>query len=322
MTASGLGAGDRSHPRCADTADSRSEPLRGTASYVKRWLFIEQPGGWGRDALLQSRFPGGLGASLRAKTKELGIRVILIRRGTRFSDDSRNVYFASTDVDGSWLMHTRVDDVRDLMHIDLAPLAGGARVEGTEEAEEPIFLVCTHGRHDACCSIRGNQISRLARSAYPQQAWECSHIGGDRFAANVVSFPHGIYYGRVGPADVVPLIEELRRGRLSLAHYRGRSCYPFDVQAAELFLRRDNDLLGIEDLRLVSLERDDHPARVRVRFELRDGRRADVVMVTTWSETRHFLTCNSTRPERIPTYDLVSCTLGEDRRSAASGEEL
>ena len=30
----------------------------------------------------------------------------------------------------------------------------------------------------------------------PDAVWECSHIGGDRFAATMLLFPHGINYGR------------------------------------------------------------------------------------------------------------------------------
>ena len=31
--------------------------------------------------------------------------------------------------------------------------------------------------------------------------WQSSHIGGDRFAGNVVFLPEGLYYGRVEPAE-------------------------------------------------------------------------------------------------------------------------
>jgi hypothetical protein len=55
-----------------------------------------------------------------------------------------------------------------------------------EVSEEPIYLVCTHGRHDACCAVRGRPVAAALAAAYPERTWECSHIGGDRFAANVV----------------------------------------------------------------------------------------------------------------------------------------
>ena len=73
------------------------------------------------------------------------------------------------------------------------PLDGSA---GTP-SYDPFFLVCTHGRHDTCCAVEGRPVAAALESARPGAVWECSHVGGDRFAANVVAMPHGIYYGQV-----------------------------------------------------------------------------------------------------------------------------
>jgi hypothetical protein len=170
-------------------------------------MFVEQPGAWGRDALTESRMPVAVGRALKERARANGLRVILIRRGARLASDRRNVYFARTHADGTSLSHLSLDRVEELLDIDLEPLGRGEPIAGSEPVPHPLFLVCTHGRHDTCCSIRGNQVSRLACNTYPSFAWECSHIGGDRFAANVVCFPHGVYYGRVGPAELVDLIE-------------------------------------------------------------------------------------------------------------------
>ena len=67
---------------------------------------------------------------------------------------------------------------------------------------EIFYAVCTHGRHDKCCAKFGSRVCRAFRQEVGERAWECSHVGGDRFAGNVVVFPYGIYYGRVGPEDV------------------------------------------------------------------------------------------------------------------------
>ena len=63
--------------------------------------------------------------------------------------------------------------------------------------------------------------------------WQSSHIGGDRFAGNVVFLPEGLYFGRVEPAEAWPVLDEYLAGRIDLAHYRGRSAYSFAEQAAE-----------------------------------------------------------------------------------------
>ncbi|MEA2461832.1 MAG: hypothetical protein QOH90_2009, partial [Actinomycetota bacterium] len=170
----------------------------------------------------------------------------------------------------------------------------------------PLILVCTHGRHDACCSVRGNQVSRLACNAYPGLAWECSHIGGDRFAANVVCFPHGVYYGRVGPAELVDVVEAYGKGWLALEHYRGRSAFPFDVQAAEYFLRRDHHLLGIGEVKLEGFERTGNS--VEATFQVPQGQANVHVKVLPGTE-KYRLTCGAEHVSAIPSYELVSCSI-------------
>ena len=78
--------------------------------------------------------------------------------------------------------------------------------------------------------------------------WECSHIGGDRFAANIVCLPDGVYYGRVEPDGPPACWPTTAPGSIDLDHYRGRSCLPPLVQAAELFARRHLDERRIDGL--------------------------------------------------------------------------
>ncbi|MFN2388795.1 MAG: sucrase ferredoxin [Actinomycetota bacterium] len=292
--------------RCADAADTRREPIFATASFVRRWLLVEQPGSWGRDALTQSRFPERVAQELRQRARRAGVRVVLIRRGVRFSSEKRQCYFVRTGERDVYQSHLALDRVDELLDVDLSPMREGGSVVGADERAAPVFLVCTHGRHDACCSIRGNQVSRIACAQPGFDAWECSHIGGDRFAANLVCFPHGIYYGRVGSHDVPTLMQSYARGTLALEHYRGRCCYPFPVQAAEYFARRAAGSVGVDDLSLVDAA--PTPTGLVAAFSVGPGGRADVeVRVTDRGDFR--LTCDATRTHPIPRYDLVSCVL-------------
>jgi len=275
---------------------------------VPRWLLLEQPGSWGENALTDSRLPARAGRELRARATVAGVRIILIRRGRRFSSGRRHCYFARTTQMDPYLAEMSLDSLDDLLDIDLAALREMGEIEGATPCRKPVFLVCTHGRHDACCSIRGNQVSRVACAQPDDDAWECSHIGGDRFAGNLVCFPHGVYYGRVQPADVVRLMGAYSSGRIDLNLYRGRCCYPFPLQAAEYFARRELGILGIEDLVLSkSLRTDDG---ITGHFSLRDGRRAEVEVTVDRSGERHRLTCGSAVPAAIPHYQLASLTVG------------
>ena len=109
----------------------------------------------------------------------------------------------------------------------------------------PTFLVCTHGRRDACCAGRGWPVAVSLTERFPEQTWQCSHVGGDRFAANVVILPHGLYYGRVTPENAHELAGRHLDGRVDPGLLRGRSCYPPAAQAAQHFARLE---LGIDEI--------------------------------------------------------------------------
>lgn len=290
--------------RCATASIEREEPIYGTASFVHRWLLLEQPGSWGRDALMESELAEPFARELKRRCRGLGIRVILIRRGVRMASGERTCYFARTEEGTNYLGEMMLDHVEDLLDVDLKPLAVGGSIEGAEDRRRPLFLVCTHGRHDACCAIRGNQVSRVACSIEGFDAWECSHIGGDRFAANVVCFPDGVYYGRVAPEEVVMLMETYARGVLSLAHYRGRCSFAFPLQAAEFFARRETGALRLDEVTLVDATESE--SAIGASFAVGTDRLIDIRLRSRPTEQPFQLTCASTRSHPIPVYDLVS----------------
>jgi hypothetical protein len=117
-----------------------------------------------------------------------------------------------------------------------------------------------------------------------------------------------VYYGRVGPDDVAALMDNYSAGRLSLDHYRGRCCYPFPLQAAEYFVRRELGILDVEGVVLTNSARRDDQTVVGT-FSLRDDRTAEAEVTVDRSGEAHRLTCGAAPPAVIPRYDLVSLTL-------------
>jgi hypothetical protein len=117
-----------------------------------------------------------------------------------------------------------------------------------------------------------------------------------------VCLPHGHYYGRIEREDAVGLLDEHLSGRLTLANYRGRSCHPFHVQAAEADVRAATGVLGLDDLRLVEA------GRSHVVFEDAEGARHErEVAVELGPED--YLTCSAVemrRPRRYVVSEPVS----------------
>ena len=139
--------------------------------------------------------------------------------------------------------------------------------------------------------------------------WECSHIGGDRFAANLVILPEGLYFGRCDTAAAEQVIEDYQRGAIHLDNYRGRSVLGFYEQAAEYFVRRELGLTRSRRHRRPAHRCD--PGMFAV--DLTNGRRARTVQVrVVRSEAAAVtpLTCTGPPGQRVPSYELVSIDEG------------
>ncbi len=272
--------------------------MAGTASTVRSWLLLEHPGPWGIDAFVDSRLPEGLGRELLARCAVANVRPVLIRRMAGTDASSGTTAFAiRSGPEPPWIERARLGHIRDALGIDLEALGAGER-PGLEPHEAALFLVCTHGRHDTCCAERGRPLARSLTDAFPEPTWECSHIGGDRFAGNVVAFPHGCYFGRVDPPDAERVARAYLDGRIALDRYRGRSCSSMAVQAAEHALRAELGLDRIDDVELGSASgtRDE----VVAMFRTVAGRyRVGVSLAMT---LRHVLTCRSTGEAPVPSY--------------------
>jgi hypothetical protein len=289
--------------RCSVSSAARDEPLAGTASTFRRFLLAAFPGPWGVDALRDSRLPTEIGVALRKRCQRLRIRPVLIRRHGRSAATGRvRVFAAFVDPGRSWAETVDVDGPDQLLQLDLDALGVG-RSLGLERWDAPLFLTCTHGRHDACCAEQGRPVARALFYSHPGEAWEVSHIGGDRFAANVLVLPQGLYYGRLDPEQAARMAVYHHEGRIDLEHFRGRSCYPWPAQAAEVFLLRELGRDDIAALRLVDVEvrADVHTCRFRA-----DDGQLWAVAVRQSRAAPARLTCSALRDNPSLTQFLVS----------------
>jgi hypothetical protein len=285
-------------PFCSAISRARGEPLTATASRIDHWLLVEYRGAWARDVLGQSLFSRELKAHLRAQLAALThARLLFVKRPERRSQTGRHVFFGSSRPGRERLFELEVEHQDDLRGFDFAAAlagdGGGARSLGG-----PLFVVCTHGKRDRCCALHGRPLyDALRHAADSSRVWQATHVGGDRFAGNVVVLPEGLYYGRVEPDDIEGLLAAHAAGNVDLERYRGRSTYSFSVQAAEYAIRESERLVRIDDLAFVgaaSMKGGDR----RARFRTPDGAIHEVDVTATHLDEPAYLTCDSAEPKR------------------------
>jgi hypothetical protein len=287
--------------RCSGASRGLGEPQEGTASTVRAFLLLEAAGPWGFEIAHDSRLPAEVRERLRELEQHHRVRPLLVRRPGRTVTRGHRLFAGFVRSERPWLESTVLTDVRELLDLDLGTLADGVR-PGLDRHDEPVFAVCTHGRHDACCAERGRPLCAALSRAAPEHTWEVSHVGGDRFSANVLVLPHGLYYGRLEPPDAAAFAAAHLDGRLDLDHLRGRSTYPFSVQAAEVHLRRHLAEDRIAPLELADHQR--HGTETVAVFGV-DGARWEVRVHTELGERRQ-LTCRATATSVGPVHRLVS----------------
>jgi hypothetical protein len=288
---------------CSVASIARGEPVEATASQVRRWLLVEVTGPWGRDAITQSELGPHAPEVWRRAMKQRGIRIIAIRRDLHHRSDGEGVRLVYVEAprpgeSPATAHRVVVPALHDVVGAT-ASLVGGHRLNDAWRPDSDRYvLVCTNGRHDACCATYGRPLVRdLRDSPWAAQVWECSHIGGDRFAANLVVLPDSLYFGRMEPAEAEVLLDAHAAGQLSLEWFRGRSTLRFAEQAAEHALRTALDVRGIDDVVIPPTHDVD-----RIRAQVRGIGTIDVVMERTVGIIDEPLTCHGTPSQQVPCY--------------------
>jgi (2Fe-2S) ferredoxin len=291
--------------RCAVASLERAEPVAGTATHVRTWLLLEHVGPWGSTALLDARLPEGLGQELRRRALEHRAKILLVRRFSSRPDspDGLRVFAAYADPVAPRLESGLVADPREVLDLDLGALRAGGST-GLSAYGGDLYCVCTNGRHDACCAEFGRPVAAALSAAHPEETWEVSHVGGDRFAGNMVVLPHGLYYGRLDAGSALDVVAAHRAGGLDLDRLRGRSSFPMAVQAAEIALRRELGRTGLGDLRLTGLAVDGEVTRATFHAGAGAGDYAVTVRTTRADGPTERLTCQAARPQPAPSHQV------------------
>jgi hypothetical protein len=282
----------RRRPLCSDVSRANSESLAATASRIDNWLLVEYRGLWPRQPLAAH----GLDAEVKAHVREQLARVaparlLFIKRPDRREAPGLRVYHGSSREGEARFFRRELDGYGGLLGLELG--TGGP---GDEAVEGPLFVVCTHGKRDRCCAVYGRPLYDVARDEVEDDSvWQASHVGGDRFAGNLIAFPHGLYFGRVEQADVPALLGAYREGRIPLERYRGRCAYTFAQQAAERALREELALSAIDDLTLAGTRREGEGWRIG--YRTRDGTVYEKTVVAELGEPA-YLTCDAVAKQR------------------------
>jgi len=291
---------------CSVRSKEAAETTFGTASTGDAWLLLEYARPWGAKAFRESTLPKAVKVYLSGLLKSIPRSRVLLIKQTRTIKGPLSLFVVRSGESSSSILKYEFFEYEQLLDLDLASALAGGAPAGTTPWEEPLFLVCTHGKRDKCCAKFGIPIYKTISTLVGESSvWQCSHVGGDRFAANVVCFPDGIFYGHVTEETAKLIVKEYDERRIVLTNFRGRSCYSFPVQAAEFFARRETGFRRIGDLKFLTYD-PLKPNEWRVRFFSEvDAKVHQVSLRSHLSEFQNRLTCHSSEPQSVVQYSLI-----------------
>jgi hypothetical protein len=263
--------------------------MLGTAFPASRILLVEQPGGWGPAGLADSRFDPAVAAELIGRLGRRGVRVLAVRRPGRAAETERRWLLADCRPGRERLVWDSFAADPELLELDPDAPVG-------QPGSGPVYAVCAHGRHDMCCAIDGRPIAAALERLVPDRVYECSHVGGDRFAANVLVLPTGQLYGRV--TDAARLAAASERGQVLPELLRGRIGLPAPEQAGLVHAQQSLGLTGTDQVRVLGSEPvAEQPGQVLVRLAAPTG--DYLVTVERVAGQRALLTCRAGQA-RVP----------------------
>ena len=292
---------------CSDLSRLENESIYGTASRGKIWIILEYPKPWSALGLQDSTLTNELKEYLSLMLDSIHGRLLFIQKES--SHERGIALFIAFSREKDPLLYSFVlDSYDDLFGIDLPGILSGMTEHRPLVSSQSLYLVCTDGQHDKCCAKYGFSIYQSLLKYDPTATWQSSHVGGDRFAPNLVCFPHGLYYGHITGEDIMAIHTDYSHRRIRVANYRGRSCFPFPIQAAEYFVRSESGVLGLD---MLFFKQSSRLSRSKWQAEFGSGTGQTVYAVefaATKSNFRNYLRCNSAEQESVIQYQLINYT--------------
>ncbi len=229
---------------CAANAVTRGESMVGTGIDGVRFLVcLEFQRAWPKKILSGADLAEPVVRQLAALDQRDDTRVQYLRRADR---EVGSVVLLVADMRAATVRRWNLGSHQAMTAVDWSALDRGVLPGGGQPVTQPVVLVCTHGKRDACCAKWGVPFWRalLARESGSRvQMWQTSHLGGHRFAATALVLPHGFHYGRLEPDEAEAFVEALAAGRVyDVDKLRGRAAWSRPAQAAEIFSRQGRAL--------------------------------------------------------------------------------
>lgn len=249
---------------CSQFDADDMESLIATAPKNNKFLLYEYWGTWGSHISSGSTLGAETTAQLEYLAAELEATLVLIKcysQKYRGNPLGHTIFYSS---DHKLKIYTSPSG---------APLAipTATQMEEATLYPEPIFLICTNGKRDKCCAIFGRKLIReLVNRGYERNLWECSHLGGHRYAPIMLTLPSGYCYGRLTTDQASEIMAYSKEDVVYAGGLRGRAGDDIKTQIADCAIRQNLEPKPADDIKILSHTQCASYHRIKAYFRNRD----------------------------------------------------
>jgi len=217
---------------CSQVCLEAEEPLAGTAVQVDVWIMLEYRRAWQAKALKNNTLAAATNDWLEKTVaafaeQDLVARPQFIRRPQR-SDQIALFVAREGQLGGLSVENEQALLELDLVNNQLPTVAG------------PQYFVCTNAKRDLCCAKFGRPTFAALHKQIPDRSWQTTHVGGHRYAPNILALPQGAMYGRVMADDVSRFLTNTEKNEVAIEFLRGNTNFSKPAQLAEYSLLNDS----------------------------------------------------------------------------------
>jgi hypothetical protein len=300
---------------CCKFSQNAGENLFASVKRNLVWFLLEYPYLWGEKAFEESDLEEPVKAYLEGLLNQTpDSKLLFIKNQDSLFSDKINFFLGISDELNPRLYRFQVEDYSGLLSIDIAKLLSEKNTYNEVQFTGPIYLVCTNGKRDPCCAKFGLEVYNQLAEYVGGSVWQSIHVGGHRFAANVVCFPHAIYYGRFNVDETKILLDTYPRSIL-LDKYRGRACYAPEVQAADYYLRNYTDESDMDAFRHINTH---HIAQNQWSITFSSSKSPDLYKLKILSEPSEspvYKSCRDEQPVNVDQFRLGEIQILEQETS-------
>ncbi|MQG18229.1 MAG: hypothetical protein FI687_00410 [SAR202 cluster bacterium] len=215
---------------CSDFSQNIHESPIGSAANFDAYLLISVPMPWKSEITESEKFPTNIKDLLNQNPNILKNTKILGFKPEKNEDSSKINIILYKNPKGSFKKFYKFEFLAN--HMNLEELIIDLLNSNYENHRFLInhnknyrdLLICTHGSRDSCCASKGypfyEKILHLEQSNN-LMAYQVSHIGGHRFAPNIIDMPDGRNWVKINQDSIETFINKKNPVSVFRENYRG-----------------------------------------------------------------------------------------------------